>query len=270
MKRKKDYTISKYPKSRRIASDLFSVAIDHHTVHGLCEIDVTRIREYIANEEERNNKISFTGYILYCLVKAISENKMFNSFRKGGRKIITFDDVDISVIVEVEENWKLVPVLYLINSADKKSFEEINKEIQNLKVAKKKHSKKQSNKFKVYFLIPRFFRKMLIRRRYRNNIFYCRYNPFFRKKSGGTACVSSVGMYTGGGGWGVPISAFTVFLLIGGLDRKPIVENNQIVIREIVNLTFSFDHDIIDGAIGSRLIKRIRELIKDGYGLPSQ
>ena len=37
--------------------------------------------------------------------------------------------------------------------------------------------------------------------------------------------------------------------------------------REILNLTVTFDHDIVDGAPATRFVKRLVELIESGYGL---
>jgi pyruvate/2-oxoglutarate dehydrogenase complex dihydrolipoamide acyltransferase (E2) component len=41
----------------------------------------------------------------------------------------------------------------------------------------------------------------------------------------------------------------------------------QIVPREFLHLTASFDHDVIDGAPAARFIQRFKELIESGCGL---
>jgi pyruvate/2-oxoglutarate dehydrogenase complex dihydrolipoamide acyltransferase (E2) component len=37
--------------------------------------------------------------------------------------------------------------------------------------------------------------------------------------------------------------------------------------REILNLTVTFDHDIVDGGPATRFTRRLVELIESGYGL---
>ena len=37
--------------------------------------------------------------------------------------------------------------------------------------------------------------------------------------------------------------------------------------RELLSMTISFDHDIIDGAPAVRFTQRLKELIESGYGL---
>jgi len=260
MKKTREYKVKTYPVSRRITSELFNQALKHHVVHGLLDIDVTVVRDIIRRREEQGEQVSFTGYILFCLAKAIKENEVFNAMRKGNRKVIIFDDVDISLLIEVEKNWKKVPLLFIIRAADKKSFAEINDEIQRVKQKKKNSATEQDKLLGLYFLLPKCFRKWLINFRYKHN-------PFFRKKMGGTAAVSSVGMFASGGGWGIPISLHTTFLLIGGIESKSVVRDKKIVIREVVNVTFSFDHDLIDGAVASRLTTRVKELIESAFGL---
>jgi pyruvate/2-oxoglutarate dehydrogenase complex dihydrolipoamide acyltransferase (E2) component len=45
------------------------------------------------------------------------------------------------------------------------------------------------------------------------------------------------------------------------------VVDGQIEIRELLNVTVSFDHDIVDGAPAARFTQRFKELIETGYGL---
>ena len=260
MTKKKDYVVKSFPGDRRITADLFEAATKHHVVHGLLHFDITDILKYISEQKKIGNELSLTAYFVYCLAKAIDENKIMNAMRKGNKKIVIFDDVDVSVLVEVEINWKKVPVLYIVRAADKKSYQEINDEIQALKKGKNEEYEKQDKIIKFYLMIPRFIRKAYIRYRYKND-------PYFRKKIGGTVSLSSVGMFSGGGGWGIPLSMFTVFALIGGRSKKPLVVNDKIQIREVIDTTFTMDHSMIDGAPMARFTKTMKNLIESGPGM---
>ncbi|MGD9592217.1 MAG: 2-oxoglutarate dehydrogenase complex dihydrolipoyllysine-residue succinyltransferase, partial [Candidatus Berkiella sp.] len=47
------------------------------------------------------------------------------------------------------------------------------------------------------------------------------------------------------------------------IEQRPIVENNQVVIRPMMYLAFSYDHRIIDGAESVRFLVTIKELLED-------
>jgi len=92
-------------------------------------------------------------------------------------------------------------------------------------------------------------------------------SPYRMKAIGGTASVTAVGMFGAGGGWGIPIPLYTLNLTLGGIATKPAVVGGQIVPREMLSVTLSFDHDVVDGAPAARFAERLRGLIEGGYGL---
>ena len=50
-------------------------------------------------------------------------------------------------------------------------------------------------------------------------------------------------------------------------DRVIFMDDGRIVEKECVCLTFSFDHDIVDGAPAARFNDRLRELVNKAEGL---
>jgi hypothetical protein len=74
--------------------------------------------------------------------------------------------------------------------------------------------------------------------------------PHLVKKLNGTAVVTSVGMFGRGARWGIPLPGHTLTITVGGIVCRPVVNNAQLESREHLCLTVSFDHDIVDGAIG--------------------
>ena len=70
-------------------------------------------------------------------------------------------------------------------------------------------------------------------------------------------------MFGNGGGWGIGfLPMHTLGVTVGGIALKPAVHQNTIQIRELLSLTISFDHDIVDGAPAARLTKTLRQLIE--------
>jgi pyruvate/2-oxoglutarate dehydrogenase complex dihydrolipoamide acyltransferase (E2) component len=85
---------------------------------------------------------------------------------------------------------------------------------------------------------------------------------------GGTVALTSVGLFGGDhSGWGISPTPEPLGLVVGGISWKPVVVEGRIEPREILNLTVSFDHDIVDGGPATRFVKRLVELIESGYGL---
>ncbi len=68
-----------------------------------------------------------------------------------------------------------------------------------------------------------------------------------------------------GGYFGIPIINYpeAAILGLGRVTKKPIVIDDEIVIRKILPVSLSYDHRIIDGASGARFINRLRELLSD-------
>ena len=93
------------------------------------------------------------------------------------------------------------------------------------------------------------------------------HNPFWLRRVFGTVGVTAVGMFGQGGGWGIPFLMHSLEITLGGIARKPGVVQDCITIRDYLNITVSFDHDVIDGAPAARFASTFKELIESGYGL---
>ncbi len=85
---------------------------------------------------------------------------------------------------------------------------------------------------------------------------------------GGTVAITSVGLFGGGhSGWGISPTLHPLGLVVGSIAWKPVVIDGRVETREILNLTVTFDHDIVDGGPATRFVRRLVELIESGYGL---
>ena len=267
MKKKINYTIKEFSPTRRIMEDYYEVAGEFHFVMGLVEIDITdgwkKIREI---KEKDNYKVTLTSWIAKCIAKAVSEDKRFNSYRKGRKKLVIFEDVDMSVMVEIpRKDGKKVPYNHCIRNIDNKSVKEINEEI--LSIQKKKIeeteqlSRDKSAKYtNLYMLIPTFIRRMVMRRMLRN--------PFYVHKIMGTVGISTLGeVFKNNTGWAVGLRDKTVNVALGGITQRVIETENGFETRNIYSMTFSFDHSIVDGAPCAAFVARVSELIRNAYGI---
>jgi pyruvate/2-oxoglutarate dehydrogenase complex dihydrolipoamide acyltransferase (E2) component len=75
-------------------------------------------------------------------------------------------------------------------------------------------------------------------------------------------------MFGQSSGWGIGfLPMHTLGLTVGGIAEKPGVIDGQIAIREYLDLTITFDHDIVDGAPAARFAQRFKEMIESGRTL---
>lgn len=262
MPKEKNFHIRKFSPTRRILADYNDVAASLNRIHGLIDIDVTEALEKIEEIEKRDNyKVSFTGWVTKCVSQVVSEDKRLNSFRKGGRKIVVFDDVDISIIVELTSKaGKKVPYNYVIRKAETKGVKTITDEIraaQSKTIDGQDQLTRDTSSYKsFYLLLPRFFRRFVIRTLISN--------PFYLKKLIGTVGITSLGMFIKGqGGYAVPFPDKTLNIALGGIKDGVIVRDGKIEERKLLCTTVLMDHNIIDGAPAARFISRLTELMRD-------
>ncbi len=81
--------------------------------------------------------------------------------------------------------------------------------------------------------------------------------------SGGTFTISNMGMLNVENFAAIINTGEGAILAIASILKQPVVRNDQIVIREIMKLTLSADHRLIDGALGAQFINAIKAKLED-------
>ena len=83
--------------------------------------------------------------------------------------------------------------------------------------------------------------------------------------SGGTFTITNLGTYD--------IDSFTpiinppecAILGVGRIHQKPVGFENQIVLRQMVSLSLSFDHRLVDGAPAAKFLQRIKQFVEQPF-----
>jgi pyruvate/2-oxoglutarate dehydrogenase complex dihydrolipoamide acyltransferase (E2) component len=232
-----------------------------HAMCGLLEVDVTVARQRIAEGKARTGEaLSFTGFLIACLARAIDENKEVQAYRKGRDQLVIFDDVNVSMLVEHDSGL----MGHVIERANHKTCREIHREIRAVQSQPIPSQRGMPSWFRSAMLLPWPLSsavKAVIRRLGRRD-------PTMFVSMSGTAFISAVGMFAKGHpGWGMSATPHSLSVFAGGIARKPAVIDDHTVSRELLDLTVQFDHDVIDGAPATRFVRRLVELIESGYGL---
>jgi hypothetical protein len=260
------YKVVNLTPGRRVWLNLLDLPGERNSMFGLLEVDVTLARQLIGEHKARTGEtLSFTGYLVGCLGRAVEENKELQAYPKGRHQVVLFDDVDVAMMIEHEAEGKKVLMGYVLRRANHKTYREINDEIRSVQKASPSPGKGIPSWLHAVMLWPRPIStliKVFIR-------WLGRHNPTIITSMGGTVSISSVGMFgEGHSGWGIyPLASEMLGLLVGSISWKLREVEGRIEPRQMLNLTISFDHERLDGALTARFTQRLVELIESGYGL---
>ena len=253
------YRIVPYSRSRRAALDL-SVVERKHLIHGLLDADVTQARALLREHKARTGEtLSFTAFVITCVAQAVSENTLVQAYRRGRRHLVIFDDVDVTALMEWRERGRQRTAFHIIRAANHKTFRQIHQEIRRAQTARVTATPGGRMGLTLYEILPGVVRRSLIR--------FARRHPFIWRHVAGTVGVTAVGMFSRGGGWGIPTTPNTLDVTVGGIAERPVMMDGRVTTREFLCLTVSVDHDVIDGAPAARFAQRLRDLLESGFGL---
>ena len=259
------YQVVDLAPGRRIWLNTLDLSWTPHAIYGLLEVDVTVARQFIAEHKVRTGEtLSFTGYLTFCLARAVDEDKAVQAYLKNRKQFVIFDDVDVGLMVEGKIGEKKALMGHVIRGANRKTYQEIHQEIRQVQSEPVPPGRGMPSWFRCAMLLPwplsilvKSLLGMILRR-----------DPTILVSMSGTVDITSVGMFGGGhSGWGLTPTGTSLGLVVGGTAWKPAVVEGRIEPREILNLTVVFDHDVIDGGPATRFVRRLVELIESGYGL---
>ncbi|KIE58343.1 pyruvate dehydrogenase [Methylacidiphilum kamchatkense Kam1] len=81
---------------------------------------------------------------------------------------------------------------------------------------------------------------------------------------GGTITVSNLGMYGIDNFFAIIDPPQAMILAIGAVVKKPLIDSqNNIIVGEVVRVTASCDHRVIDGATGAKFLKEFKSLLEN-------
>jgi pyruvate/2-oxoglutarate dehydrogenase complex dihydrolipoamide acyltransferase (E2) component len=249
-----NFDILPFPSERKIVVDAGILASKRHITYGLVEVDVTKalyLRRQIS--DITHSKISFTAFIVASLSKAIASDPRVQAYKDWRNRLIVFHNVD--VVTMIEQKLDAVAIPHIIRKANQRTVSDISDEIRSIQSSP--HGSQHHRKLTALATrFPRFLRLLFF--------WGVKKNPHWFKNLEGTTVVTSVGMFGRGGGWGIGfLPTHTLGLTVGGIAQKPGVIDGKVEVREYLNLTISFDHDMVDGAPAARFAKKLIDLIEN-------
>ena len=200
-------------------------------VTSFVEADVTDIvywRNRVKNEFKRKegDNLTFTPIFIEAVVKAIKDYPMVN-VSVDGDKIIKRKDINIGMAVALPSGNLIVPV---IKNADQLNIVGLTKRVNDLA------RRARENK-----LMP-------------------------DELSGGTYTISNVGSFGNVMGTPIIVQPQVGILALGAIVKKPAVvettNGDAIAIRHKMFLSHSYDHRVVDGALGGMFVRRVADYLE--------
>ena len=192
------------------------------------EVDMTQVvamRKAAAPEaEKRGVKLTFLPFIIKALVPALKEFPYLNSsLDEEHQEIILKGDYNFGIATDTP-NGLMVPV---IKNADAKSIWELAAEIATLS-EKTRNGKASMDDLR-----------------------------------GGTFTLTNAGSI--GGVFTTPVINYPEVAILGvnAIRKRPIVKDDEIVIADMMYLSMSVDHRVVDGADAARFINRLMYFLSE-------
>lgn len=214
-----------------IADHMISSTQTSAHVTSFVEADVTNLvkwRDSVkgAFEKREGEKITFTPIFVEAVAKAIKDFPMVN-ISLNGNQIIKKKDINIGMAAALPNGNLIVPV---IKNADQLNLVGLTKAVNDL-AKRSRANKLQPDEVK-----------------------------------GGTFTLTNIGGF--GNMMGTPIinQPQVAILAVGAIKKKPAVLETEygdvIAIRHIMYLSLSYDHRIVDGALGGSFVKKVADYLE--------
>ena len=229
-----DDEVIEMDRVRRIIADRMvdSRNVSAH-VHSFVEADVTKIVRWRKKVKDhfKNDlgvKLTFTPVFIEALAKALKDYPMMN-ISVDGYKIIKRKHINIGIAVALPDGNLIVPV---IKDADQKSLVEISKLLNDYAI------RARSNQLSI------------------------------EEITGSTYTLTNVGSFGSTMGTPIILQPNVGILAIGAIEKKPsVIETEEygdvMTIRQKMTLSHSYDHRVIDGALGSMFVRRVGDYLED-------
>lgn len=192
------------------------------------EVDVSKLvelrKELKPLAEQRGVKLTYLPFIVKALVAAVRKYPVLNASIDDEREEIVYKNNYHIGIATDTDNGLLVPV---VANADRKSILTIADEIRDLAVRGREGK-----------LAPHEMR-------------------------GSTISITNIG--SAGGMFFTPVINWPEVAILGTgrISEKPVVRDGALAVGQVMALSLSFDHRIIDGATAQYAVNHIKQLLED-------
>src|SRR5262249_12918106 len=119
--------IVRYPRLRNFVLDVLAEGRRKKIAHLMLEADIGPMRERLAQHQRAGlGPVSITSYVAKSFACAIDDDKCMQAYRLGKSRLVVFDDVDLTFMVEREWEGEPLLVFSIVRAAQRKTAQEIH------------------------------------------------------------------------------------------------------------------------------------------------
>ncbi len=209
---------------------VYSKHVSAH-VTSFVEADLTNVvlwrkKNKVAFQEKYGEKLTFTPIFVMAIAQALREHPRIN-VSVDGDKLVVKKDINVGIAVALPDDNLIVPV---IRHADRLNLVGLAAAVNDLA------SRARINKLKLEEL------------------------------EGGTYTMSNVGTFGNVMGTPIIMQPQVAIMATGAIRKKPAVIETEagdfIGVRHMMFLSHSYDHRVVDGALGGRFVKRVADILE--------
>ncbi len=199
--------------------------------------------------------LSFTAFVIASVARAAATHPQVHAYRNWRGQLVVHRHVDITTIVEIATAQGPFPLAHAMRDTDIRDVADLTTELHQVKTDASADAGRTwiaavtSAASRVPGLLTAMYTLMARSQRLR--------------QCTGTVAVTTVGMFAGGAGFSIaPLTLMPLQIVVGGMSTRPRVIGGRIEVRDVLDLTVTVDHNVVDGAPAARFGAELRELIE--------
>jgi pyruvate dehydrogenase E2 component (dihydrolipoamide acetyltransferase) len=251
---------------RKVASTIYRKPIDSK-IYGSVEIDVTELERFISEKRKQGVKTTLTYIMTLIIGRALKyEVPELNTFVRRG-KIVPRPQIDgtLSVLLERGQMGSV-----RIENIDQLTIADLTEEIkEKIQQSRKGNENSTMQSKNMLASLPWPFRFWFFKLYKIVTIHWGISLPFLglSANSFGSYVVSNIGTLGLDSGYGalLPSANVSIVMILGGVTKKPVIVNDEIVPRRILSLSATLDHRVVDGSHGGKLFRYIKHMVKNPH-----
>ena len=247
-----------FPASRRLVTSAVRAGRRIVPMHGLLEVDVTEARRRLG---EHDPPLSLTAFVVASVARAAAAHPQVHAYRDWRGRLVQHRHVDVQTLIEVPTRQGPFGLVHVVRDADIRGVADISTELRSVKANADVTTTGRMLRTAAPLAgrVPGLFRAMyaVLGRSVRAHL------------QTGTVQVTAVGMFAAGAGFAIaPPTLASLLVVVGGLSKRPRVIDDDIVIRDVLDITVTIDHNVVDGAPPTRFGADLRSLLQTAATLP--
>ena len=234
-------------------------------IFGSVEIDVTDLEEFISAKRKEGVKTTLTHFFTLAVARALKNDvPELNSFIRRGN-MVERKQVDAMVSVLLKDG---LMSSVRVNNADQVTIDELADILKEAVQGTRKGNENDTMRAKGFIgKIPWPFRGWVF-----SIIKFLTIGLGVSIPSIGLTAnnfgsfvmsnIGSVGLDTGFPAL-FPISNVAMTFVMGGVSKKPVVVDDEVVIRRVISLSCALDHRVVDANHGGILFKSLKQAVRN-------